>query len=157
MAVERPTFHEAWYRVANLRPRLLSSVHVYRQHFRGQLWYVLENSSNNKFSRISDNAYHFIGMLDGKRTIDELWQICNDQLADNAPTQGEVIQLLGQLYCSNLLYAELPPDTTSLFNRYQMRIKRQIQGYLTNLLFIRIPLLDPERFLERWVNIIGKV
>lgn len=157
MSVERPTFHEAWYRVANLRPKLLSSVHVYRQHFRGQLWYVLENSSNNKFSRISDNAYHFIGMLDGKRTIDELWQICNDQFADNAPTQGEVIQLLGQLYCSNLLYAELPPDTATLFNRYQMRIKRQVQGYLTNLLFIRIPLFDPERFLERWVSIIGRV
>jgi putative peptide zinc metalloprotease protein len=96
-------------------------------------------------------------MLDGKRTIDELWQICNDQLADNAPTQGEVIQLLGQLHCSNLLYAELAPDTASLFNRYQMRIKRQVQGLLTNLLFIRIPLFDPERFLERWVNIIGRV
>ena len=157
MAVERPTFHEAWYRVADLRPRLLSSVHVSRQHFRGQLWYVLENSSNNKFSRISDNAYYFLAMLDGKRTVDNVWQICNEQLADRAPTQPEVIQLLGQLYCSNLLYAELPPDTTSLFNRYQMRIKRQVQGYLTNLLFIRIPLIDPERFLERWVSIMGKV
>ncbi|MBW8014638.1 MAG: hypothetical protein FVQ82_00475 [Planctomycetes bacterium] len=157
MAIERPTFHEAWYRVANLRPRLLSSVHVYRQHFRGQRWYVLENSSNNKFSRISDNAYNFIGMLDGKRSIDELWQICNDRFADKALTQGEVIQLLGQLYCSNLLYAELPPDTASLFNRYEMRIKRQVQGFLTNLLFIRIPLFDPEQFLGRWVSTIGKV
>jgi len=157
MAVERSTFHEAWYRVANLRPRLLSSVHVYRQHFRGQMWYVLENSSNNKYSRTSDNAYQFIGMLDGRRTVDEVWQICNEQFADKAPTQGEVIQLLGQLYCSNLLYAELPPDTAGLFNRYQTRIKRQIQGLFTNLLFIRIPLFDPERFLQRWVSIIGRV
>jgi putative peptide zinc metalloprotease protein len=157
MAVERPTFHEAWYRVANLRPRLLSSVHIYRQHFRGQMWYILENPSNNKFSRISDNAYQFIGMLDGKRTVADVWQICNEQLGDRAPTQGEVIQLLGQLYCSNLLYADLAPDTASLFNRYQMRIKRQIQGFLTNLLFIRIPLLDPDHFLERWVSIIGRV
>jgi len=157
MAIERPTFHEAWYRVANLRPRLLSSVHVYRQHFRGQMWYVLENSSNNKFSRISDNAYQFIGMLDGKRTVGKVWEICNEQLGDMAPTQGEVIQLLGQLYSSNLLYAELAPDTASLFNRYQMRIKRQVQGFLTNLLFVRIPLLDPDRFLERWVGIIGRI
>jgi len=155
MAVDRPTFHESWYRVAQLRPRLLSSVQVHRQHFRGQMWYVLENPSNNEFSRISVEAYRFVGMLDGKRTVAEVWRICNEQLGDGAPTQGEVIQLLGQLYCSNLLYAELAPDTEGLFSRYRTRIQRQIQGFLTNLLFIRIPLLDPDHFLDRWIGIFG--
>ena len=155
MAVDRPTFHESWYRVAQLRPRLLSSVQVHRQHFRGQMWYVLENPSNNEFSRISVEAYRFVGMLDGRRTVAEVWRICNEQLGDGAPTQGEVIQLLGQLYCSNLLYAELAPDTEGLFSRYRTRIKRQVQGFLTNLLFIRIPLLDPDHFLDRWIGIVG--
>jgi putative peptide zinc metalloprotease protein len=155
MAVDRPTFHESWYRVAQLRPRLLPSVQVHRQHFRGQMWYVLENPSNNEFSRISVEAYRFVGMLDGQRTVAEVWRICNEQLGDGAPTQGEVIQLLGQLYCSNLLYAELAPDTEGLFSRYRTRIKRQVQGFLTNLLFIRIPLLDPDHFLERWIGIVG--
>ncbi|UCC96381.1 MAG: hypothetical protein JSW66_11100 [Phycisphaerales bacterium] len=155
MAVERPTFHESWYRVASLRPRLLSGVQVHRQHFRGQMWYVLENSSNNEFSRISEGAYRFIGMLDGRRTIAEVWRICNEEYGDGAPTQGEVIQLLGQLYCSNLLYAELAPDAESLFNRYRARIQREIQGFLTNLLFVRIPLIDPDHFLNRWVGIMG--
>jgi len=155
MAVERPTFHESWYRVAPLRPRLLSTVQVHRQHFRGQMWYVLENPSNNEFSRISEPAYRFIGMLDGRRTVADVWRICNDQFGDEAPTQGEAIQLLGQLYCSNLLYAELAPDTESLFNRYRARIQREIQGVLTNLLFVRIPLIDPDHFLDRWVGVVG--
>jgi putative peptide zinc metalloprotease protein len=157
MVVERPTFHEAWYRVAQLRPRLLSSVQVYRQHFRGRMWYVLENPATNKFSRISTDAYHFIALLDGNRTVAEVWRICNEQYGDSAPTQGEVIQLLGQLYSSNLLYAELAPDTAGLFSRYRTRIKRQIQGFLTNLLFVRIPLIDPDYILKRWVHIVGKV
>lgn len=155
MAVERPTFHESWYRVADLRPRLLSSVKVYRQHFRGKMWYVLENSSNNSYSRISSDAYNFIGLLDGRRTVSEVWQICNDRFGDMAPTQPEVIQLLGHLYCSNLLYAELAPDCESLFNRYYTRIKRQVQGVLANLLFIKVPLLDPDNILDRWVNVFG--
>ena len=157
MAVDRPTFHESWYRVAQTRPRLLSSVQVYRQHFRGQMWYVLENSSNNEFARISTDAYHFIGMLDGRRTVADVWRGCNEQLGDRAPTQGEIIQLLGQLFCSNLLYAEVAPDTESLFNRYHTRVKRQIQGLFTNLLFIRIPLLDPDHFLNQWVGIFGRL
>jgi putative peptide zinc metalloprotease protein len=155
MAVERPTFHESWYRVVNLRPRLLSSVQVYRQHFRGQMWYVLENPSSNSFSRISSDAYHFIGLLDGKKTVADVWRICNEKFGDRAPTQPEVIQLLGNLYCSNLLYAELAPDAESLFNRYHTRVKRRIQGFLSNMLFIHIPLLDPDHFLDRWVGIFG--
>ena len=155
MPVDRPTFHESWYRVAQLRPKLAWSVRIYRQHFRGQMWYVLEDTSSNQFSRFSDAAYRFVAMLDGQRTVAQVWRICNEQLGDSAPTQGEVIQLLGQLYCSNLLQAELPPDTESLFNRYRQRIKRQIYGHLRNLLFIRLPLLDPDRFLDRWVNVFG--
>jgi putative peptide zinc metalloprotease protein len=156
MAIDRPTFHEAWYRVADLRPRLLSGIKVYRQHFRGQMWYVLENPSNNQYSRISEEAYRFIGMLDGRRSVSEAWRICNEQLTDRAPTQGEVIQLLGQLHSANLLYADLPPDSESLFNRYHTRVRRQVWGSLTNLLFIRIPLLDPDHFLNLWGAIFGR-
>jgi putative peptide zinc metalloprotease protein len=157
MAFDRPTFHEAWYRIADLRPRLLSTVRVYRQHFRGVLWHVIENPSNNQFSRVSEEAYRFIGMLDGKRTIAEVWDICNEKLGDSAMTQPEVVQLLGQVYSMNLLYVDMPPDSQVLFDRYTKRVRREVQSYLTNILFVRIPILDPDRFLERWVNVFGSV
>jgi putative peptide zinc metalloprotease protein len=157
MSVDRPTFHEAWYRVVNLRPRLLSPVQVRRQYFRGRLWYVLENPANNQFTRVDPNTYRFLGSLDGKRTVGQAWQLCNEQLGDGAPTQGEAIQLLGQLYGMNLLYADLPSDVEGLFNRYRRRIRREVLGYLTNLLFIRIPLIDPDPFLSRWVAIASPI
>lgn len=157
MPINRPTFHEAWYRVAGLRPRLLSGVRVHRQHFRGQSWHVLENSTSDQYSRISEEAYRFVGLLNGRRTVADVWRICNEQLGDRAPTQGEVIQLLGQLHAANLLYVELAPDSEALFNRYHKRVTREVQGYLMNLLFLRIPLLDPNRFLDRWVGIFGRV
>jgi putative peptide zinc metalloprotease protein len=155
MATDRPTFHEAWYRVADLRPRLLSGVRVRRQQYRGQLWYVLENPANNQFARLAESAYRFVGSLDGRRTVSEVWQMCNEQLADAAPTQGEVIQLLGQLYGMNLLYADVAPDAEGLFSRYRRRVRREVLGYVSNLLFIRIPLIDPDAFLDRWVGLVG--
>jgi putative peptide zinc metalloprotease protein len=155
LPVDRPTFHESWYRVADLRPRLLTGVKVYRQHFRGQLWYVLENPADNQYSRLSREAYFFVGALNGHRTVSQVWQRCNEQYGDLAPTQGEVIQLLGQLHAMNLLYADLPPDAESLFNRYRKRVQREVLSYLANLLFARIPLLDPDAFLDRWVGVLG--
>ncbi|MCU0916491.1 MAG: efflux RND transporter periplasmic adaptor subunit [Planctomycetes bacterium] len=156
MAVDRPTFHEAWYRVSGLRPRLLSGVRAHRQHFRGRTWYVLENRASDQYSRISEEAYRFVGLLNGRRTVADVWQICNEQLGDRAPTQGEIIQLLGQLHAANVLYAELAADSEALFNRYRKRVTREVQNYLMNLLFLRIPLLDPDRFLDRCVGLFGR-
>ncbi|MDY7010627.1 MAG: PqqD family peptide modification chaperone [Planctomycetota bacterium] len=157
MAIERPTFSESWYRVAGLRPRLRSTVQVFRQHFRGQMWHVLQDPTSNQFFRLNESAYNFVAMLDGRRTVAEVWRICNEQLGDEAPTQGEAIQLLGQLYTSNLLHAELPPDAEGLLKRYRKRKIREIQGYVTNLLFARIPLIDPDHFLNRWIGVFGRV
>jgi putative peptide zinc metalloprotease protein len=155
MAVERPTFHEAWYRVAGLRPRLLAGVRVHRRHFRGQPWYILEDPTSDRYSRIREEAYRFVGLLNGQRTVSDAWRICTEKLGDRAPVQGEVIQLLGQLHASNLLYVELAPDSEALFRRYRRRVTREIQNYLMNLLFARVPLLDPNGFLDRWVGLFG--
>jgi putative peptide zinc metalloprotease protein len=153
--VDRPTFHESWYRVADLRPRLRAAVQTCRQHYRGRLWYVVRDPANNQFFRLHDAAYHFIALLNGRRTVAQAWQACNDQLGDAAPTQGEVIQLLGQMYASNLLHADLPPDATGMFERYRKRVRREVGSYLSNFLFIRLPLFDPEWILERWVGVVG--
>jgi putative peptide zinc metalloprotease protein len=121
------------------------------------MWYVIQDPASNQFFRINTAAYHFVGMLDGDRTVSEVWQACNEQLGDSAPTQPEAIQLLGQLYAANLLASELPGDAQSLLNRYRKRRVREVQGYLMNILFIRIPLIDPDRFLARWVALFGAV
>jgi putative peptide zinc metalloprotease protein len=155
VAVERPTFHESWYRVADLKPRLRASVQTYRQQYRGQTWHVVRDPASNRFFRLSEPAYHFVAMLDGRRTVGQVWTACNDVLGDASPTQGEVIQTLGQLYGSNLVQADLPADAAGLFERYRKRVRREVTGYMSNLLFVRIPLIDPERFLQRWVGVFG--
>ena len=83
MPIDRPTFSESWYRVAALCPRLRSSVQVFRQHFRGQMWHVLQDPGSNQFFRLNDTGYHFVGLLDGRRTVTEVWNICNQQLGDD--------------------------------------------------------------------------
>ncbi len=157
MPVDRPTFSESWYRVAKLCPRLRSTVQVHRQYFRGQMWHVLQDPGSNQFFRLNEAAYYFVALLDSKKTRAEAWQICMENLGDMAPTQQEAIQLLGQLYTSNLIQAELPPDAEGLFRRYRKRVGREVKGYLMNFLFIRIPLFDPDHFLDRWVGLFGKL
>jgi hypothetical protein len=36
-------FSPSWYRVAGLKPRLRRHAHIHRHHYRGELWYVLQD------------------------------------------------------------------------------------------------------------------
>jgi putative peptide zinc metalloprotease protein len=121
------------------------------------MWHVLQDRSSNQFSRLSDPAYRFVGLLDGRRTVAEAWRAVSEQLGDEAPTQPEAIQLLGQLHVANLLRGDLPPDAATVFGRHRKRTRREIRSTLMSLLFLRIPLLDPDAFLNRWARLFGPV
>src|SRR5436190_487426 len=150
----RPTFSESWYRVAPLRAKLRASAQISRQYYRGERWYVVRDPAGNQFHRLSDAAYRFVGLLDGSRTVAEAWDLAGGQLADDAPTQPEVIQILSHLYSANLIDADVTPDATVLLRRHKKLQTRKMQGRLMNVLFPRIPLWDPDQFLKRWMPIV---
>jgi putative peptide zinc metalloprotease protein len=150
----RPTFSESWYRVAGLKAKLRSSAQISRQFYRGERWYVVRDPAGNQFHRLSDAAYRFIGLLDGSRTVEQAWDICGGQLADDAPTQPEIIQILSHLYSANLIEADITPDATVLLRRHKQLNKRKMQNRLMNVLFPRIPLWDPDQFLVRWMPVV---
>src|SRR3982751_1814512 len=115
----RPTFSESWYRGAPLRAKLRPSAQISRQFYRGERWYVVRDPAGNQFHRLSDAAYKFVGLLDGTRTVGEAWDLVGGQLADDAPTQPEVIQILSQLYAANLIETDIPPDATVLLRPHK--------------------------------------
>ena len=151
----RPTFSESWYRVKDLKPRLRGAAQISRQHYRGERWYVVRDPAGNQFHRLSDVAYQFVGLLDGTRTVGEAWELVGGQLADDAPTQPEIIQILSQLYAANLIETNVSPDAQVLLRRQKKQRERKFQGRLMNLLFPRLPLWDPDRFLKVWMPFAG--
>ncbi len=148
-------FHESWHLVAGLKPRIRSGVAIVRQTYRGKRWYVVQDQANNTHFRLNRSAYEFIGLMDGRRTVAQCWEICLARLEDDAPSQPEALELLGQLASSNLLESELPPDAASMMRRYRQRRKRELQGNLMNLLFPRIPLFDPDAVLNAVTPVFG--
>lgn len=155
MPSSRPTFHESWHRVANLTPRLRPSTRVVRQVHRGKVWHIFEDPSGSQFFRASESAYRFIGLLTGSITVDRAWTLVAQQLADDAPTQGEVIQILSQLSAANLLHTGAPGDAQALFERRSRRVAREARSTLLNLLFLRVPLFDPDPWLTRWTPLVA--
>jgi putative peptide zinc metalloprotease protein len=157
MADGTETFSESWYRIAGQRLALHPGVRIRRQNFRGERWYVIENPCSNQFYRVRPAAYAFVARLRSDRTVEEVWNECLERFPDEAPGQAAVIQLLSQLYFANLLQYQAPNDGTQLFERYKQRRQREIGQRFLSIMFIRIPLLDPDRFLVRTLPLIGKL
>ncbi len=150
------TFSESWYRVANQTICLRPVVKTRRQNFRGERWIVLENPFSNQYFRLRPAAYEFVSRLRPDRTVEQAWQQCLERFPDEAPSQEAVIQLLAQLYFANLLQYDLAADSAQLFERYKKRKQREIGFRFLNIMFMRFPLLDPDRFLVRTLPVVGK-
>lgn len=148
------TFSDAWHRVGAVRAQLRGSVVAHRQHFRGQPWVVLRDRFNAEWFRISPEAYAFLCRLGEGRTVDQAWNAALAADADRALTQEEVVQLLGQLNLSNLLQYDRGDGAATLFERQQKRRARETQQLLMGILSIKLPLLDPDRWLERALPLI---
>lgn len=140
-------FSPYWYRVASLRPRLRKHVQLHRHVYRGQTWHVLQDHTNGRFHRFSPAAYQLIGLMDGRHDMDQIWKHVSRELGEAALTQAQAIQLLAQLYKADALVTDVPPDTRELFERQSATTRRQRLQRWKSPLAIRIPLIDPDRFL----------
>ena len=96
-------FSQSWYRVSPLKPRLRSHVQIHLHNYRGNDWYVIQDRFTGRHHRLSTEAYQLIGLMDGRRTLGQIWESACAQLGDHMPTQDEVIRLLSQLFQSDLL------------------------------------------------------
>ena len=149
----KPLRSANWFRVAAVRPRLRDHVRITRQHFRGDRWFVLEDMVENSVHRFSPAAQQAIGLMDGKHTLDEIWNALAS-LGDERPTQDEMIHLLAQLDFANLLATERLPDLAELSDRANRLSSRKLWRRLANPLYLRIPLCDPDRFLDATVGLV---
>jgi len=147
-------FSPSWYRVATLAPRLRSHAQLHRHQYRGQTWYVLQDRSNERFHRFSPAAYAFIGLMDGQRTVQDIWELSSTKLGDDAPTQPEVVQLLSQLHAADVLQCDIPPDIAELLHRHERTQQKKWQRRLMSIFAWQFPLFDPERLLQTFVSLV---
>lgn len=148
---ERSSFSPFWHRVRLTKPRLRPHVQISRQHYRGRRWHVVHDPSSNHFYRLSVVAHEFVGLLDGRRTVEQVWEMGLTRHGDEALTQNEVIQLISQLYGSNLLAVDVQPEAEQLLRRGRERLGQRMRQQAIGLMYFRVRLFNPDRMLS-WLE-----
>lgn len=114
---------------------------------------MLQDPSSSRQHRFNKSAYFLISMMDGNRTVQQIWDAALAALGDEAPTQDEVIRLFGQLHFTDVLQSDISPDTQEMLDRREKHRGKWKQR-LMNPFALRFPLFDPDRFLARWTGLV---
>jgi putative peptide zinc metalloprotease protein len=138
-----------WYRVAKLQPKIHPHVKIHRHEYRGLIWYLLEDTTTERNHRFNPAAYQFIGLLDGVRSVEDIYTSISEQLGDFVPGQEDIVQLLGQLHAAELINTDVMANTEELFARQTSQKQQRLQQYFSNPLALKIPLWDPDNFLNK--------
>jgi putative peptide zinc metalloprotease protein len=138
-----------WYRVAKLKPKIHPHVKIHRHDYRGLIWHLLEDTTTGRNHRFNPAAYQFIGLLDGKRTVEDIYSVISEQLGEFVPGQEDIIQILGQLHTAELINTDIMADTEELFARQVSQKQQRLKQYFSSPLSIKIVLWDPESFLNK--------
>ncbi|MFK7896675.1 MAG: hypothetical protein AB8G23_12615 [Myxococcota bacterium] len=149
-------FSQYWYRVETLKPRLRSHTRIHRHHYRGERWHILEDPASGRFHRFGPDVYFMIAMMDGSRTVSEIWNAALTRLGDDAPGQNELIMLMSQLHTADLLQCDVNPDSAEVFDRFSKAKKNQWVSRFINPMMAKFPIWDPDVWLGRWVWLADK-
>ncbi len=152
-AMSESLFSQSWYRVASLRPRLRSHVQIFHHSYRGEDWYIIQDRFTGRHHRFSPEAYQLIGLMDGNRTLGDIWQAACTALGDHMPTQDEVIGLLSKLFRSDLLQSSALTNSFDLQQRRSQGERTRLLSSLRSPMFVKIPILDPDKFLEKTMHL----
>jgi putative peptide zinc metalloprotease protein len=141
-------FSTEWYRVADLRPKLRQHVELHRQRFRGLVWYILQDRQGGRYHRLSPAGHLMLCLMDGRRSMQTIWEMLGSRLGHEQPTQDECIALLTQLHMSDLVVCNVTPDLAELEARSRKLRIRRLLSRTRNPLAVQIPFVDPDRFLS---------
>lgn len=165
-------FSEHWHRVAALRPRLVPQLAVVRQQVRGEVWYLLADRVSGRSCRLNASAYALAGRLDGRHTLQQLWDrlqamapVTSPRVtpvlpaapvtaggtglapcATEPPTQDEAIDLLARLREQGLVEVDRAADFARLLPHLH---DGRTRARRFNPLAWRRPLGDPSRLVDR--------
>lgn len=128
---------------ASVRPNLEVSRHI----FSGKPMYVVRDPVTAQSHRFSADDYQLFISIDQSRTLKESLQQLITQKRVNTEQSDDFYRFVVHLHQMGLLTLPLS-DGTTLHNRHKQRVDAQKKGRLLKLLFLKVPLAKPDKWLD---------
>jgi putative peptide zinc metalloprotease protein len=134
-----------------LRLQKRADLVVQRQDYLGRRYWVVKDPLALKYYRFEEEEFELLQMLDGRCSLEELQFRFETRFAPQKITLSELHQFVGMLHRSALVVSDAAGQGEQLLARRRQQSRSRLWSAAGNVLSIRIPLWDPDRFLG-WLN-----
>jgi putative peptide zinc metalloprotease protein len=135
---------------ASVRPNLDLSRHV----FSGKPTYVVRDPITAQTHRFSAQDYQLFISVDQTRTLKESVELLIKQKRITPEQTDDFYRFVVHLHQMGLLTLPLS-DGSTLYNRYKQRVDAQKKGKFMKLLFMKVPLAKPDKWLGTTKHIVA--
>ncbi|MCS7016529.1 MAG: HlyD family efflux transporter periplasmic adaptor subunit [Gemmatales bacterium] len=130
-----------------LRPDLV----VTEQRYEGRTYYVVKDPVSLRYYRFREPEYFLMQLMDGHHTLEDARQRFEARYRPQRLTLEELEQFASQLMETGLALNDMPGSGKAMFQRFRKRRRQTLLRILTNILYIQIPVIDPDRLLDRMI------
>src|SRR6266480_5115558 len=155
--MDKPAAASELERRKQVRLRLRGDLSIAPQKYEGRTYYVIKDPVSLRYYRFKEQEHFLIRMMDGKHSLDDAQKEFEKRFRPDRLTLEDLEGFGQQLLNAGLAQNESPQAGKQLYDRRKKRRRSEWMQTLTNILYIKIPLFDPERLLVhmlpymRWI------
>ncbi len=131
----------------SVRLRRRPDLGVTPQKYEGKTFYVVKDPVSLRYYRFKEQEHFLLQLMDGAHTLDQAQKDFEKRFRPERLTLEDLEQFGQQLLQAGLVQNETPQAGKLLFEHRQKRRRMELLGTLTNILYIKIPIFDPEKLL----------
>jgi putative peptide zinc metalloprotease protein len=127
-----------------MRPDLIASP----QRYEGRQCHVVKDPVSLKYYRFNEQEYFVFKLLDGKHTLEDVQKAFEKEFRPHRLTLEDLEAFARQLVTSGLVQHESASAGKHLFERRKKQRRMKRFASFTNILYLKIPIFDPDRILN---------
>src|SRR5262249_41001242 len=126
-----------------LRPDLEIAPHKYE----GRTYFIVKDPISLRYYRFKEQEHFLLRLMDGRHTLEDAQKAFESQFRPDRLTLEDLEGFGHQLLTVGLAQNDAPHAGKQLWDRRKKRLRREWLAVFTNVLYIKLPLFDPDRLL----------
>src|SRR5438477_9277597 len=125
------------------------------QKYEGRTYYVVKDPVSMRYYRFKEQEHFLIGLMDGSYSLDDAQKEYEKRFRPERLTLEDLEGFAQQLLTAGLAHNESPQAGQQLFDRRKKRRRTEWMQTFTNILYIKIPVIDPDRLLRQMLRYVS--
>ncbi len=144
MAPSLPMGQAAEHLKVKLRPDLI----VQPQFYEGMTHYVIKDPIALKYFRFKVEEYFLLQQFDGKQNLQDVKRAFERKYRPQTITVDDLLRFASQLHEAGIAQIDTPDQAGALIRRRKKNQWKKVWQFFANILYIKIPVVDPEKLLS---------